>query len=112
MSITEADFANAKFAEHADGGIAMRNALDLDWATSGGYQEYTDRGMLDGGWQPVATQIAFPRTEYGVIYTPEPDAVGVIWFGSASAGEAWAAEQADPEEWRVIRREVGGWVTA
>ena len=57
---TADDFANAKFAEHPDGRIAVRFNIypDFPWTINKGADtdEYRDVGMAHNGWVPVPTK--------------------------------------------------------
>ena len=55
MNYKTEDFRNAKFAEHRDGGLAVRCDMGLGdyfWVDFESI-EYTDEEMVLGGWTPV-----------------------------------------------------------
>ena len=65
---TAADFANAKFAEHPDGRIAVRFNIypDFPWTFNRGAvtDEYRDVGMARFGWVPVPTKPQITESQY------------------------------------------------
>ena len=65
---TAADFANARFAEHPDGRIAVRFNIypDFPWTFNKGADtdEYRDVGMAHNGWVPVPTKPTITESRY------------------------------------------------
>ena len=65
---TASDFANARFAEHPDGRIAVRFNIypDFPWTFNRGSvtDEYRDVGMAHAGWVPVPTKPTITRKTY------------------------------------------------
>ena len=65
---TADDFANAKFAEHPDGRIAVRFNIypDFPWTFNKGADtdEYRDVGMAHAGWVPVPTKPQITESQY------------------------------------------------
>ena len=62
---TAADFANARFAEHADGDFAGRtypHESDQWWSER--EFAYTDEQMANDGWVPVTTKPTITRKSY------------------------------------------------
>lgn len=64
MSYTENDFRNAKFAEHADGTLAMRTFKGdyRKWETTADI--FSDYEMAAGEWAPVAPKPTLKQSEY------------------------------------------------
>ena len=61
-----ADFANARFAEHELGLLAIRSDpddIEKPWADGGG-NWHSDQAMARDGWVPVPTKPTITETEY------------------------------------------------
>ena len=61
---TAADFENAKFAEHEDGGLATRTGEGYYTWEVGGVPLATDKIMARKGWVPVATKPTITESDY------------------------------------------------
>ena len=65
---TAADFANAQFAEHPDGRLAVRFNIDphFPWTfdRGDGTDEYRDVGMARNGWVPVHTKPTITESQF------------------------------------------------
>ena len=62
---TAADFANARFAEHELGLLAIRSDpddIEKPWADGGG-NWHSDQAMARDGWVPVPTKPTITRSE-------------------------------------------------
>ena len=61
---TADDFANAKFAEHPDVGVAARTAPHsrLPWESRS--SRYSDEEMADEGWVPVPTKPTITESQF------------------------------------------------
>lgn len=61
---TPADFANARFAEHPDGGWAVRDrpAMMLPWSIKNGF--CSDDAMVIRGWVPVPTKPQITESQF------------------------------------------------
>ena len=61
---TAADFANARFAEHKDGRLAVRNCLHpvLPWECNDTY--HNDGYMSANGWSPVPAKSIVTESEF------------------------------------------------
>ena len=63
---TAADFANARFAEHELGLLAIRSDpddIEKPWVDGGG-NWYSDQAMARDGWVPVPSRPAITESEY------------------------------------------------
>ena len=63
---TAADFANAKFAEHELGLLAIRSDpddIENPWVDGGG-NWYSDQAMARDGWVPVPSRPTITESEY------------------------------------------------
>ena len=61
---TAADFANARFAEHPDGGLATRSGEGYYTWEVGGVPLATDKIMARKGWVPVPTKPTITESDY------------------------------------------------
>ena len=61
---TAADFANARFAEHANGNFAARLNYDANYPWSHSHDEFKDEDMARFGWVPVPTKPTITESEY------------------------------------------------
>lgn len=61
---TAADFANAKFAEHPGGRVAMRNSEDHSrpWESAESFS--SDEELASEGWVPVPTKPQITESDY------------------------------------------------
>ena len=86
---TAADFANARFAEHELGLLAIRSDpddIEKPWVDGGG-NWYSDQAMARDGWVPVPTKPTITRSELRekTRYQRIPYGKG-FWDGFAHAG--------------------------
>ena len=61
---TAADFENAKFAEHEDGGLATRSGEGYYTWEVGGVPLATDEIMSHKGWVPVPTKPTITESQF------------------------------------------------
>ena len=84
---TAADFANARFAEHPDGRIAVRFNIypDFPWTFNkgAGTDEYRDVGMARFGWVPVPTKPQITESQYKLALDEDRDPQYVHGFTDA-----------------------------
>ena len=84
---TATDFANAKFAEHPDGRIAVRFNIypDFPWTFNkgAGTDEYRDVGMARFGWVPVPTKPQITESQYKLALDEDRDPQYVHGFTDA-----------------------------
>ena len=114
---TAEDFANAKFAEHPDGRIAVRFNIypDFPWTFNKGADtdEYRDVGMAHNGWVPVPTKPTLTDSEVGElvpIELPEEYVTGFIdGFEKAGGTIIPDPEPTDEELLAGIIRNIDDW---
>ena len=114
---TADDFANAKFAEHPDGRIAVRFNIypDFPWTFNKGAatDEYRDVGMARFGWVPVPTKPQITESQYRLALDEERDPQYVYGFADAMrlfGGEVIPdPEPSDEELLAGIIRNIDDW---
>ena len=114
---TPDDFANAKFAEHPDGRIAVRFNIfpAFPWTSNKGSatDEYRDVGMAHAGWVPVPTKPQITESQYRLALDEERDPQYVHGFTDAMhllGGEVIPdPEPSDEELLAGIIRNIDDW---
>ena len=109
---TAADFANARFAEHPDGGLATRSGGDYYTWEVGGTSFSTDELMARYGWVPVPTKPTLTESEFEDIKTGWGKIASRAWLqGFARAGGEIIPdpEPTDEELLAGIIRNIDDW---
>ena len=82
---TASDFANAKFAEHPDGNLAVRSDPDdykAEWV-DGRCDWHSDEAMAIDGWVPVPTKPQITESQYKLALDEDRDPQYVYGFTDA-----------------------------
>ena len=107
---TVADFANAKFAEHPNGGYAHR--MHDGWVV-GSRQRHSDEAMAHAGWVPVPTKPQITESQYKLALDEDRDPQYVHGFTAAMhlfGGEVIPdPEPTDEELLAGIIRNIDDW---
>ena len=80
---TADDFANARFAEHPDGGLATRTGEGYYTWEVGGVPLATDKIMAHKGWAPVPTKPTITESQYKLALDEDRDPQYVYGFADA-----------------------------
>ena len=106
---TADDFANAKFAEHPDGGCGHRVGRNK-WRLSEAASEFSAGQLAINGWVPVPTKPTITESQYRLALDEDRDPQYVYGFTAAMrlfGGEVIPdPEPTNKEKWVTFLRKV------
>ena len=110
---TAQDFANAKFAEHPDGNLAVRSDPDdykAEWV-DGRCDWHSDEAMAIDGWVPVPTKPQITESQMVKVYGAAIEEMAVFQYALESVGIAIIPdpEPTDEELLAGIIRNIDDW---